>query len=343
MILGDYCTRSCLFCGIFSDSPEPVEPDEPERVAEAVKRLNLDYVVITSVTRDDLSDGGANHFAQTIGKILEFSPKTLVEVLTPDFRGDLASLGLVVGAGIRVFGHNLETVPRLYSKIRPQARYETSLSLLSKAKELYPQIYTKSSLMVGLGETSREVERTLKDLRSAGCDIVTIGQYLPPSPFHYPLQRFVHPRLFLSYETIAQSLGFISVSSGPFVRSSYRAEEALLTTSKEDQFMNINVTARHFELTPPIKEYTEGALLKLQKYFNRISETHVILERVKYRNSAEVSLRLSNGITFVAKEESPDMYLSIDQAAQKLESQIKSYKDRLKKRKQTKEGERWKE
>lgn len=225
LILGNVCTRSCRFCAVAKGTPGPLDPEEPERVAEAAQRLNLKHVVVTSVTRDDLPDGGAGHFAATIGAIRRVLPQATVEVLVPDFQGKEEALDTVLAARPDVLNHNVETVPRLYPSVRPQAHYERSLWLLKRAKEKAPGILTKSGLMVGLGETREEVEGVLRDLRGVQCDIVTIGQYLRPSVHHLPVAAYVPPEEFAYYREYALRLGFLGVASGPFVRSSYRAEE----------------------------------------------------------------------------------------------------------------------
>lgn len=225
MILGSSCTRNCVFCGVIKGQPSPVDPDEPRKVAAAVKKLNLKYVVITSVTRDDLPDGGAEHFAKTIGSLRLNVAASKIEVLIPDFQGNEQSLATVLSAKPDVLNHNIETVPRLYPQIRPQANYERSLALLRTAKQLQPKTYTKSGFMVGLGEDQGEIRGVLADLQRVGCNIVTIGQYLPPSKHHLPPQRYVTPDEFAQYQQLGQELGLKKVCAGPFVRSSYRAEE----------------------------------------------------------------------------------------------------------------------
>ncbi len=231
MILGEICTRSCGFCAIPSGTLAPPRADEPEAVAEAAKRLGLRHVVVTSVTRDDLSDGGAEHFAKTIKAIRKNLPDSVIEVLTPDFGGDESLIETVISAEPNIFNHNVETVPHLYSKVRPQADYQRSLEVLRYAKQFSRQqdikLYTKSGIMVGLGETAEQVTAVLSDLREVGCDILTIGQYLAPSKEHLAVERFVEPAEFEQWKTQAKSMGFASVASGPFVRSSYRAEEFL--------------------------------------------------------------------------------------------------------------------
>ncbi|NLL88211.1 MAG: lipoyl synthase [Firmicutes bacterium] len=226
MILGRYCTRSCTFCNVESNHPQPVDPKEGDHVASAVSELGLKHVVITSVTRDDLPDGGAFHFAAVITKVREQNPHVEIEVLIPDFKGDVEALAKVVAAKPSVLNHNVETVPRLYPQVRPQARYERSLELLANAKKLDPKMITKSGMMVGLGETVDEVKAVMEDLRAAGCDLLTIGQYLAPSKNHHPVVEYIHPDTFQAYKEIGLELGFTHVESGPLVRSSYQAEAA---------------------------------------------------------------------------------------------------------------------
>ncbi len=225
MIMGDICTRDCRFCAVSHGRPGPLDPGEPARVAQAARRLGLRYVVVTSVTRDDLPDGGAQHFALTIAAIRDFQPGARVEVLVPDFRGDEAALGVVLSAAPEVFGHNVETVPRLYPAARPQADYRRSLRVLARAREQSPQTITKSGFMVGLGETRSEVFALLAELREAEVQIVTIGQYLAPSNEHLPVAEYVPPEVFAEYESRAREMGFAQVFAGPLVRSSYHAEE----------------------------------------------------------------------------------------------------------------------
>lgn len=230
MILGNVCTRNCGFCAVSHGTALPVDPNEPERVAEAVQRLNLRHAVITSVTRDDLPDGGAGHFADTIRAIRQRSPNVIIEVLTPDFQGVQDHIRSVVIARPDIYNHNVETVPRLYPVVRPQANYKRSLELLSFVKSENPKIYTKSGLMVGIGETDEEVLAVMRDLRNVCCDILTIGQYLRPSPQHLPIARFVHPDTFATYEKSARQMGFLAMACGPFVRSSYNAENLFQQT-----------------------------------------------------------------------------------------------------------------
>lgn len=223
MILGAICTRACAFCNVATGKPLALDPHEPEKVADAVGGLNLEHVVITSVDRDDLADGGAEHFAQTIRAIRKTAPATTIEILTPDFMRKPGAVELVAEARPDVFNHNLETVPRLYPSIRPGARYFTSLALLQRVKGVDPSIFTKSGIMVGLGETKEEVGQVMDDLRAADVDFLTIGQYLAPTPKHAPVDRFVTPDEFASYATIARGKGFLMVSSSPLTRSSYHA------------------------------------------------------------------------------------------------------------------------
>ncbi len=225
LILGRICTRNCGFCAVEHEVPVTPDAAEPERVAHAVKKMGLQYVVITSVTRDDLLDGGASHFAKTIQAIRSLDRKIKVEVLTPDFRGDLSSLKTVLEEGPDVLNHNIETVPKLYPEVRPRADYKRSLDLLKKSKELYPHIFTKSGFMLGFGETEREVLDLLRDLREAGCDFLTIGQYLQPRPDRLPVVRYVLPEEFEEFKKIGEEMGFSSVASGPFVRSSFYASQ----------------------------------------------------------------------------------------------------------------------
>src|SRR6056300_1921340 len=223
MILGSVCTRACAFCNVATGRPDLLDPHEPDHVGEAVAKLGLRHVVITSVDRDDLDDGGAQHFADTILAIRQLSPGTTIEVLTPDFLRKEGAVEIVVAARPDVFNHNMETVPRLYPSIRPGARYFHSLAVLHKVKELDPTIFTKSGIMVGLGETDGEVGQLMDDLRSADVDFMTIGQYLQPTPKHHAVDRFVHPDEFESYEKAAFGKGFLMVSATPLTRSSYHA------------------------------------------------------------------------------------------------------------------------
>jgi lipoic acid synthetase len=225
MIMGDTCTRACSFCNVKTGLPQPLDADEPERVANAVEKLGLRHVVITSVDRDDLADGGAQHFVEVIEAIRRRSPGTTIEILTPDFLRKEGALEKVVAAKPDVFNHNLETVPRLYLNIRPGARYFHSLRVLQRVKELDPTIFTKSGIMVGLGEARDEVLQVMDDMRSASIDFLTIGQYLQPTRKHAAIDRFVTPEEFKSYERIARTKGFLLVSASPLTRSSYHADE----------------------------------------------------------------------------------------------------------------------
>ncbi|MBK9342000.1 MAG: lipoyl synthase [Dehalococcoidia bacterium] len=225
MILGDTCTRSCGFCAVKTGRPGTLDREEPRRVALAIQRLGLRHAVITSVNRDELADGGAGIFAETIEWSRRLSPDTTFEVLIPDFKGDWAALRTVLGARPEILNHNTETVPRLYSVVRPQARYERSLELLRTARELDPGTLTKSGLMVGLGETSAELLTVFRDLRDSAVDILTVGQYLQPTPGHLPVARYWTPEEFEELKTAAIAMGFKHVECGPLVRSSYHAEE----------------------------------------------------------------------------------------------------------------------
>jgi lipoic acid synthetase len=227
MILGRICTRNCTFCNVEKNKPQPVDEDEPIHVAKAVNALNLHHVVITSVTRDDLPDGGADHFARVINEIKKLDKKVTVEVLIPDFKGSIEALNKVADAMPEVINHNVETVPRLYPSVRPMAVYKRSLKLLDNVKNRNSKIFTKSGIMLGLGENKEEVIEVLKDLRDVDCDFLTIGQYLAPSKKHHPVIEYVHPDIFEEYENKAYELGFKYVASGPLVRSSYLAEKAL--------------------------------------------------------------------------------------------------------------------
>jgi lipoic acid synthetase len=225
LILGKICTRNCGFCAVEHGAPAPLVEAEPEHVAQAVKKMGLRYVVITSVTRDDLSDGGASHFAKTIQAIRAVGQTIKIEVLIPDFKGNLGSLALVLKDCPDVLNHNIETIPRLYPKVRPQADYERSLNILKRSKESYPHILTKSGFMVGLGEAKEEVLDLLRELREVGCDFLTIGQYLQPHTNRLPVVRYVPPEEFETYRKIGEGMGFKMVSSGPFVRSSFHASQ----------------------------------------------------------------------------------------------------------------------
>ena len=235
MLLGETCTRRCGFCAVKTGRGEPVDPYEPLKVATMVHKLNLRHAVITSVARDDLPDQGANQFAKTVRAIKFLCPNTTVEVLTPDFKARPDLIAIVVESSPDVYNHNVETVPRLQKLVRPQASYERSLKVLEIVKELRPQMLTKSGLMVGLGETVEEVVQVLKDLRSIGCDIVTIGQYIRPTARHLPVARYVTPEEFAELERIGYELGFKYVFAGPFVRSSYLADVAFESATARPQ------------------------------------------------------------------------------------------------------------
>jgi lipoic acid synthetase len=225
LIMGSRCTRNCRFCSIAQGPAEPPDPVEPDRVAAAARQMGLSYVVITSVTRDDLTDGGAGFFAKTIEAVHRRIPSAKVEVLIPDFQGNAPALQTVLDAHPDVLNHNIETVPRLYPIVRPQARYRRSLQLLSRVQKYAPGLPIKSGLMLGLGESFEEIRSTLKDLINAGCRILTLGQYLRPSKAHLPVKRFVPPAEFENWKHTALEMGFTEVASGPFVRSSYHARE----------------------------------------------------------------------------------------------------------------------
>ena len=225
MIMGDICTRRCPFCDVAHGRPKPLDENEPENLAKTIADMKLKYVVITSVDRDDLRDGGAAHFIACIKAIREHSPNIQIEILVPDFRGRMdVALKILQEAPPDVFNHNLETIPRLYKQARPGADYQWSLDLIKRFKELHPDIPTKSGLMLGLGETNEEIIETLKDLRAHDCDRLTLGQYLQPSKHHLPVARFVTPEEFNELAKIAESLGFSHIASGPMVRSSYHAD-----------------------------------------------------------------------------------------------------------------------
>jgi lipoic acid synthetase len=225
LVMGNVCTRNCRFCAVDSGTPGPLDADEPLRLAEEVKRLGLRFVVVTSVTRDDLPDGGAGHFARVIEVMRRECPGVGIEVLIPDFLGSRSDLKTVADAAPEVLNHNVETVPRLYPSVRPQADYRRSLELIREAKALNPTLTTKSGLMVGLGETREEVLEVMVDLRAATCDVITIGQYLSPSAAHHPVVEYVNPEIFEKYRRDALRLGFRHAASSPFVRSSYMAEK----------------------------------------------------------------------------------------------------------------------
>ena len=227
MILGVHCTRNCRFCNVTYAPPEPVDADEPRRIGEAVRQLELKYVVVTSVTRDDLADGGAYHFAEVVRAIRAASPETAIEVLIPDLQGDVGALECVKAAKPDIISHNVETVPRIYAQVRPQADYRRSLHVIKKIGAGVEAAHSKSGMMLGLGETWDEVIRVFNDLREAGCEFLSVGQYLAPSKQHHPVIEYIHPDVFDRYAEAARELGFAYVASAPLVRSSYRADGAL--------------------------------------------------------------------------------------------------------------------
>ncbi|MBW1955118.1 MAG: lipoyl synthase [Deltaproteobacteria bacterium] len=233
LILGDRCTRNCRFCAVSHGQPALPDPEEPDRVADAAATLGLDFIVVTSVTRDDLEDGGAAQFAKTITAVKKRIPGARVEVLVPDFSGNRDALATVLAAGPDVLNHNVETVRRLYPKVRPEADYDRSVQLLREAAQKAPEIPIKSGLMLGVGETLEEIRETLKNLHAAGCRILTLGQYLQPSPAHLPVFRFVPPETFQDLKETALKMGFTAVAGGPLVRSSYHARRAFEHATKK--------------------------------------------------------------------------------------------------------------
>jgi lipoic acid synthetase len=232
MIMGDICTRNCRFCAVEHGRPDALNHREPLALALTARQLGLKHVVVTSVTRDDLPDGGAGHFAETIWSIRKILPAASIEVLIPDFKGSQAALQVVLDARPDVLNHNVETVPGLYAAVRPQAKYHRSVELLARARQARKDILTKSGLMLGLGESVAEVVEVMKDLREAGCDILTLGQYLSPSPNHYPVAEYITPDTFMTLKTKAYELGFSEVSAGPLVRSSYHAADSFIKRKK---------------------------------------------------------------------------------------------------------------
>lgn len=239
LLMGSVCTRGCRFCAVDKGAPQPLDPGEPLRVARAIAELKLKHAVITSVTRDDLPDGGAAHFAAVVTALRENTPDTVIEILTPDFQGDTHVLSLFVGQPPDIFNHNLETVPSLYAAVRPQASYDRSLGLLNAVKKALPSALTKSGLMVGLGETIGEVHAVMGDLRRNECDILSIGQYLAPSADHTPVREYVTPEQFAQYAEFAKTIGFKAVFSGPFVRSSYLADGLPVPAAKTEQYSTV--------------------------------------------------------------------------------------------------------
>jgi lipoic acid synthetase len=226
LIMGPACTRACPYCDIdFEKKPKALDPSEPDRLAEAVRRMRLNHVVITSVNRDDLPDGGASQFVRCIEAVRSVSPQTTIEVLIPDLCGNWTALELILQAKPEVLNHNTETIPRLYRRVRPQGDYARSLEVLSRSRQIAPSVYTKSGIMVGLGETDEEVRQVIQDLRSVDCDILTIGQYLQPSQKHLGVQEFVPPEQFDAWRNFGEAIGFLQVVSSPLTRSSYHAEQ----------------------------------------------------------------------------------------------------------------------
>jgi len=250
MLMGEVCTRGCRFCNVKTGNPKgKIDPFEPEKVAYSISQMNLEYVVITSVDRDDLEDQGAHHFARTVSTIKKLSPDLIVEILTGDFQGNLDLVNVVVDSRPDVFAHNVETVERLTPSVRdPRAKYRQSLSVLEGVKKRDPTRYTKSSIMLGLGEKDEEVLQTLQDLRSVGCDVVTFGQYLQPTTRHLKVEEFIHPDKFKHWQATAEAMGFLYVASGPLVRSSYRAGEFFMKGIIEKQKQeNRRETEKHIQ------------------------------------------------------------------------------------------------
>ena len=235
MLMGDTCTRGCKFCHVKTGNPKgKLDPLEPEKVAYSLSQMELHYVVLTSVDRDDLADQGAPHFARTVRTIKKLNPELIIEILTPDFRGVEECIDTVVDSGPDVFAHNVETVRSLQKKVRdPRAGYDQSLRVLERVKERNSRVYTKSSLMLGLGESDEEILQTLKDLRSVGCDVITFGQYLQPTPKHLPVEAYISPEKFQEWKSVSDSMGFLYTASGPLVRSSYRAGEFFMQSMIE--------------------------------------------------------------------------------------------------------------
>lgn len=233
MILGSNCSRHCHFCNVASEALQPPDPQEPRKVATAIAELKLKHAVITSVTRDDLPDGGASHFVALVKQIRQQAPDCRIELLIPDLQGNWAALAAIVSATPEIIGHNIETVPRLYPEVRPEAGYHRSLELLAQIRQLSGDIISKSGLMLGMGETEAEILQVMRDLREHACQILTLGQYLAPTADHYPVQRFVNPDEFRRYAQLGRELGFEHVEAGPLVRSSYHAEEQYVARNKQ--------------------------------------------------------------------------------------------------------------
>lgn len=240
MLMGEVCTRGCKFCHVKTGNPKGLlDPLEPEKVAYSIAQMDLDYVVITSVDRDDLADQGAGHFARTVKTIKKLNPDMIIEILTPDFRGDLELVRQLTASKPDVFAHNVETVERLQKKVRdPRANYRQSLSVLEAVKKIDPSRYTKTSIMLGLSETEQEITQTLEDLRAVGCDVVTFGQYLQPTPRHLKVEEYITPEKFADFQKLAEAMGFLYVASGPLVRSSYRAGEFFMKAMIEKNQKN---------------------------------------------------------------------------------------------------------
>ncbi len=238
MILGNICSRNCAYCAIDKGEPKKVDFDEPKNIAKTAKRLGLKHTIITSVSRDDLADGGALHFAHTVHELKLHLPESTIEVLVPDFNGNIKAVKTILGYEPHVFTHNVETVPRIYAKLRTKASYEKSIKILKSAKRLKPEIITKSGLMVGLGETEEEVFQVMKDLRGIKCDILTIGQYLQPTRYNIPVDTLVTPETFMKYKNYGIELGFLHIESAPFVRSSYNTELYISDRLKDENNQN---------------------------------------------------------------------------------------------------------
>jgi lipoyl synthase len=247
LIMGPACTRACPYCDIdFEKKPKPLDPTEPTRLAQAVRRMNLNHVVITSVNRDDLLDGGASQFVACINAVRSVSPKTTIEVLIPDLCGNWNALELILQAVPEVLNHNTETVPRLYRRVRPQGNYDRTLELLQRTRQLSPRTYTKSGIMVGLSETNTEIRQVMQDLRTVDCDILTIGQYLQPSQKHLQVNEFVNPEQFAAWKAFGEEIGFLQVVSSPLTRSSYHAGQVreLMERYPRSQFLDFSLVSK---------------------------------------------------------------------------------------------------